>query len=116
MSINLSYRITIEMLITESEIVPINVGDHSAELVAMPQTLALAEVGAAAWMLPGEQIHTVFGEHRHREVGAVETIHEDDVARAQMGHEGAEQRLLAAAFAAARSACPAQYRPRSIAR
>ena len=27
-SINLSYRITIEMLITESEIVPINVGDH----------------------------------------------------------------------------------------
>ena len=27
-SINLSYRITIEMIITESEIVPINVGDH----------------------------------------------------------------------------------------
>ncbi len=27
-SINLSYRITMEMLITESEIVPINVGDH----------------------------------------------------------------------------------------
>jgi len=27
-SINLSYRITIEMLLTESEIVPINVGDH----------------------------------------------------------------------------------------
>ena len=27
-SINLSYRITLEMLITESEIVPINVGDH----------------------------------------------------------------------------------------
>jgi mRNA-degrading endonuclease YafQ of YafQ-DinJ toxin-antitoxin module len=27
-SINLSYRITIEMLITESAIVPINVGDH----------------------------------------------------------------------------------------
>ena len=27
-SINLNYRITIEMLITESEIVPINVGDH----------------------------------------------------------------------------------------
>lgn len=27
-SINLSYRITIEMLITKSEIVPINVGDH----------------------------------------------------------------------------------------
>ena len=28
-SINLSYRITLEMLITESEIVPINVGDHN---------------------------------------------------------------------------------------
>jgi len=27
-SISLSYRITIELLITESEIVPINVGDH----------------------------------------------------------------------------------------
>jgi mRNA-degrading endonuclease YafQ of YafQ-DinJ toxin-antitoxin module len=27
-SINLSYRITLEMLITVSEIVPINVGDH----------------------------------------------------------------------------------------
>ena len=27
-SINLRYRITLEMLITESEIVPINVGDH----------------------------------------------------------------------------------------
>ncbi|MEK7437359.1 MAG: plasmid stabilization protein [Thermodesulfobacteriota bacterium] len=27
-SINLSCRITLEMLITESEIVPINVGDH----------------------------------------------------------------------------------------
>ena len=27
-SINLSYRITMEMLITESEIVPINIGDH----------------------------------------------------------------------------------------
>ncbi|MEI6254476.1 MAG: hypothetical protein WCP30_16895 [Mycobacteriaceae bacterium] len=27
-SINLSYRITLELLITESEIVPINVGDH----------------------------------------------------------------------------------------
>ena len=27
-SINLSYRITLEMLITESEIVPINVGDQ----------------------------------------------------------------------------------------
>ncbi len=27
-SINLAYRITLEMLITKSEIVPINVGDH----------------------------------------------------------------------------------------
>jgi mRNA-degrading endonuclease YafQ of YafQ-DinJ toxin-antitoxin module len=27
-SINLSYRITLELVITESEIVPINVGDH----------------------------------------------------------------------------------------
>lgn len=27
-SINLSFRITLEMLITESEIVPINVGNH----------------------------------------------------------------------------------------
>ena len=27
-SISLSYRITLEMLITQSEIVPINVGDH----------------------------------------------------------------------------------------
>ena len=27
-SINLSYRITMELLITKSEIVPINVGDH----------------------------------------------------------------------------------------
>jgi mRNA-degrading endonuclease YafQ of YafQ-DinJ toxin-antitoxin module len=27
-SINLSYRITLELLITESEIVPINLGDH----------------------------------------------------------------------------------------
>ena len=27
-SINLNYRITIELLITESEIVPINVGNH----------------------------------------------------------------------------------------
>ncbi len=27
-SINLSYRITLEMLISETEIVPINVGDH----------------------------------------------------------------------------------------
>lgn len=29
-SINLSYRITLELVITESEIVPINVGDHDA--------------------------------------------------------------------------------------
>lgn len=29
-SINVSYRITLEMLITESEIVPLNVGDHDA--------------------------------------------------------------------------------------
>jgi mRNA-degrading endonuclease YafQ of YafQ-DinJ toxin-antitoxin module len=29
-SINLSYRITIELLITEEEIVPVNVGDHDA--------------------------------------------------------------------------------------
>ncbi|NBS48535.1 MAG: plasmid stabilization protein, partial [Betaproteobacteria bacterium] len=27
-SINLSYRITLELVITESEIVPINVGSH----------------------------------------------------------------------------------------
>ncbi len=27
-SINLSYRITLEMVITESQIIPINVGDH----------------------------------------------------------------------------------------
>ena len=29
-SMSLSYRITLELLITESEIVPINVGDHDA--------------------------------------------------------------------------------------
>jgi len=29
-SINLSYRITIELLINENEIIPINVGDHDA--------------------------------------------------------------------------------------
>lgn len=29
-SINLSYRITIELLITEHEIIPVNVGDHDA--------------------------------------------------------------------------------------
>lgn len=29
-SINLSYRITIELLIAEAEIIPINVGDHDA--------------------------------------------------------------------------------------
>jgi mRNA-degrading endonuclease YafQ of YafQ-DinJ toxin-antitoxin module len=29
-SINLKYRVTIEMIITESEIVLINVGDHDA--------------------------------------------------------------------------------------
>lgn len=29
-SINLSYRITLEIVITHSEIVPINVGDHEA--------------------------------------------------------------------------------------
>lgn len=29
-SINLSYRITIELLIRENEIIPINVGDHDA--------------------------------------------------------------------------------------
>ncbi|MFZ9196695.1 MAG: type II toxin-antitoxin system YafQ family toxin [Burkholderiales bacterium] len=29
-SINLSYRITLEMMITESEIVLINIGDHDA--------------------------------------------------------------------------------------
>lgn len=29
-SINLGYRITLELLIAESEIVPINVGDHDA--------------------------------------------------------------------------------------
>ncbi len=29
-SINLAYRITLEMLITEQEIIPINVGDHDA--------------------------------------------------------------------------------------
>jgi len=29
-SINLSYRITLELLIREKEIVPINVGDHDA--------------------------------------------------------------------------------------
>ena len=28
-SINLSYRITLELLITKAEIVPINVGDHN---------------------------------------------------------------------------------------
>ena len=29
-SINLSYRITLQLLITEEEIVPLNVGDHDA--------------------------------------------------------------------------------------
>lgn len=29
-SINLSYRITLHLLITEQEIVPVNVGDHDA--------------------------------------------------------------------------------------
>jgi mRNA-degrading endonuclease YafQ of YafQ-DinJ toxin-antitoxin module len=29
-SINLSYRITLELLVTEEEIIPINVGDHEA--------------------------------------------------------------------------------------
>lgn len=29
-SINLSYRITLELLVTDAEIVPINVGDHDA--------------------------------------------------------------------------------------
>lgn len=29
-SINLSYRITIELLINDNEIIPINVGDHNA--------------------------------------------------------------------------------------
>jgi toxin HigB-1 len=29
-SINLSYRITLEFLITEHEIIPVNVGDHDA--------------------------------------------------------------------------------------
>ena len=29
-SINLTYRITLQLLITEQEIVPINVGDHDA--------------------------------------------------------------------------------------
>ena len=29
-SINLKYRITIELIITEREIIPINVGDHDA--------------------------------------------------------------------------------------
>ena len=29
-SINLSYRITLELLITESEIIPVNIGDHDA--------------------------------------------------------------------------------------
>ena len=29
-SINLSYRITIELLINDSEIIPVNVGDHDA--------------------------------------------------------------------------------------
>lgn len=27
-SINLSYRITLELLITEAEIIPVNIGDH----------------------------------------------------------------------------------------
>jgi mRNA-degrading endonuclease YafQ of YafQ-DinJ toxin-antitoxin module len=29
-SINLSYRITLELLITEREVIPVNVGDHDA--------------------------------------------------------------------------------------
>jgi mRNA-degrading endonuclease YafQ of YafQ-DinJ toxin-antitoxin module len=29
-SINLSYRITLELLISEEEIIPVNVGDHDA--------------------------------------------------------------------------------------
>jgi mRNA-degrading endonuclease YafQ of YafQ-DinJ toxin-antitoxin module len=29
-SINLSYRITLELLIAEDEIIPVNVGDHNA--------------------------------------------------------------------------------------
>ena len=29
-TINLSYRITLELLITEHEIIPVNVGDHDA--------------------------------------------------------------------------------------
>jgi mRNA-degrading endonuclease YafQ of YafQ-DinJ toxin-antitoxin module len=29
-SINLKYRITLELIITENEIIPINVGDHDA--------------------------------------------------------------------------------------
>lgn len=29
-SINLSYRITLELLMTEAEIIPVNVGDHDA--------------------------------------------------------------------------------------
>ena len=29
-SINLSYRITLELIITEAEIIPVNIGDHDA--------------------------------------------------------------------------------------
>lgn len=29
-SINLSYRITLELLITEAEIIPVNIGDHDS--------------------------------------------------------------------------------------
>jgi plasmid maintenance system killer protein len=29
-SINLSYRITLELLISDEEIIPVNVGDHDA--------------------------------------------------------------------------------------
>ena len=60
------------------------------QLVAMPRAVTLTKVGAAAVTLPGENMHAVLSEHRLREVAAVKTIHEENVARTQMRHQGTE--------------------------
>ncbi len=77
----------------------------------MPRAVTLTKVGAAAVTLPGENMYAVLSEHRLREVAAVKTSHEENVARTQMRHQGTDLRLLAAAFTPTAATRPAQHRP-----
>ena len=79
-------------------------------MIAPPQALAAPEIGDPALLLAGHQIDAVLDEHRGGKVVAVIAIDQDHVARLQVRHQGAKQRLLPRMLAAAWPQRPTQHR------